>query len=58
MLTAGRGGFAGVDVADDDHVDVHLLFTIGIVSVMLSMVGEAGDDLPHFGGCVCVVLWK
>jgi hypothetical protein len=31
-LTAGGSGLAGVDVADNDHVDVHLLFTVAIVS--------------------------
>jgi hypothetical protein len=31
-LTAGGGGLSGVDVADNDHVDVHLLLTADIVS--------------------------
>ena len=30
----GGGGLAAVDVADDDHVDVHLLFTIAAMSAM------------------------
>jgi hypothetical protein len=53
-LTAGGGRLSGVNVADDDHVDVHLLFTAYIVSGLLMVVGQAGDDLPHVGGCVCV----
>jgi hypothetical protein len=57
MLTAGGGGFAGVDVADDDHVDVHLLFTVGIVSVMSSMVGEVlfcGSEISfEFSVAIC-----
>jgi hypothetical protein len=32
----------------------HLLFTAYIVSGLLMVVGQAGDDLPHVGGCVCV----
>jgi hypothetical protein len=31
-LTAGGGGLSGVDVADNDHVDVHLLLTADMVS--------------------------
>ena len=31
-LTAGGGGLSGIDVADNDHVDVHLLLTAAIVS--------------------------
>jgi hypothetical protein len=31
-LTAGGGGLSGVDVADNDHVNVHLLLTADIVS--------------------------
>lgn len=31
-LTTGGGGLSGVDVADNDHVDVHLLLTACIVS--------------------------
>ena len=34
-LTAGGRGLSGVDVADDDHVDVHLLFTCEAVSALL-----------------------
>jgi hypothetical protein len=32
MLTAGGGRLAGVDVADNDHVNVHLLLTAMHVS--------------------------
>ena len=32
MLTTGGGRLAGVDVADNDHVNVHLLLTAAIVS--------------------------
>ncbi len=35
MLTTGGGRLAGVDVADDDDVDVSLLLTVECVSVML-----------------------
>jgi hypothetical protein len=31
-LTASGGGLAGIDVADNDHVDVHLFFTAAAVS--------------------------
>jgi hypothetical protein len=30
----GGGRLSAVDVADDDHVDVHLLFTIAPLSAM------------------------
>ena len=30
----GGGGLSAVDVADDDHVDVHLLFTVTPLSAM------------------------
>ena len=32
MLTAGGGGLAGVDVADDHDVDVNLLLTERVIS--------------------------
>jgi hypothetical protein len=51
-LTAGGGRFAGVDVADNDHVNVHLLFTVAAVSIALSMLPGGGVDLPHVGGVV------
>lgn len=31
MLTASGGGLAGVDVADDDDVDVGLFLTVSVV---------------------------
>jgi hypothetical protein len=36
---------------------VHLLFTVGIVSELPMVDGEAGNDLPHIGGCV-LFCWK
>jgi len=60
-LTAGGRGLAGVDVADDDHVDVHLLFTAAAISMLCRCGGmrRALDaprlrvrvDSPHDGGC-------
>jgi hypothetical protein len=43
MLTAGGGRLAGVDVADNDHVNVHLLLTAMHVSkgVCDADVGQA-----------------
>ena len=35
MLTTGGGRLAGVDVADNDHVNVHLLLTAMHVSMRL-----------------------
>lgn len=58
-LTAGGGRFAGVDVADDDHVDVHLLFTVLVISAC-SFVGLEGSavDVPHVDGvCLCSAGW-
>ena len=37
MLTTGGGRLAGVDVADDHDVDVHLLLTMTFVSMLLSL---------------------
>lgn len=34
----GCGGLATVDVADDDHVDVHLLLTVASLSAMLVLL--------------------
>jgi hypothetical protein len=62
MLTAGGGRLAGVDVADDDDVDMNLLFTVGVISVMLLKLCtrerclEAGClDSPHVDG---FEVWK
>jgi hypothetical protein len=61
MLTTGGGRLAGVDVADNDHVNVHLLLTAMHVSNCMcdADVGQAvpasvgaGWCLPHDGGCV------
>lgn len=39
-VTCG-GGFAGVDVADDDDVDMSLLFTIKAIIVSLILYDHA-----------------
>lgn len=47
LLPTGGSRFAGVDVADNDHVDVHLLFT-----VLKSMVSSRPVYKSHGGwGC-------
>lgn len=64
MPTSG-GGFARVDMANDDHVDMHLLFTVirVIVSRVLMMMlmtprllmdvwclRKKSECVPHCGG--------
>jgi hypothetical protein len=44
-LTAGGGRLSGVNVADNDHVDVHLLFTAVIVSMLFIGVLWRGSRL-------------
>ena len=34
-LTSGGRGLAGIDVADNDHVDVHLFFTVDMSAMIL-----------------------
>jgi len=49
-LTAGGGRLSGVNVADNDHVDVHLLLTMDIVSDAVLGVGVATwswSDAPY-----------
>lgn len=53
----GGGGLSGIDVADDDHVDVHLLLTamrrevsrlsIKISAIARSMLLRASQKLTH-----------
>jgi hypothetical protein len=66
-LTAGGRGLAGVDVADDDHVDVHLFFTANAISRMhcvwwgtARLCEAAKVDSPHVCGIGGVVFegWK
>jgi hypothetical protein len=66
LLTTGGGRLAGVDVADNDDVDVSLLLTADVVSVMFVMIRASASArglprncpeagwwcLPHGGGCV------
>lgn len=35
MLTTSSGGLAGIDVADNDHVNVHLLLTAERILLVL-----------------------
>ena len=42
MLTTGGGRLAGVDVADNDDVDVRLLLTVSLSDCALSMPLWAG----------------
>jgi hypothetical protein len=60
-LTAGGGRLSGVDVADDDDVDVSLLLTAVVVSSCsggggggeaAQNVRAGGVNLPHDGGCM------
>lgn len=56
MLTGG-GRLAGVDVADDDDVDVSLLFLTAQEKSMLAMDSKGEGDgsngnSPHGDGCV------
>ena len=47
-LTTGGGRLAGVDVADDDDVDMNLLFTIGNCECALLYSDGTGDaQSPH-----------
>ena len=55
MPTYG-GGLAGIDVADNDDVDVSLLLlTVGLLvsSLMRTVVAGRGANIPHFGGVGC-----
>jgi hypothetical protein len=67
LLTTGGGRLAGVDVADDDDVDVSLLLTTSIVSMMCGDGGKCGQPVSCRAsawrlGCaypmVTVVCWK
>jgi len=59
VLTAGGSGLAGIDVADNDHVDVHLFFTVPIVSDVLVVAGEARLAMTYpMMAVVCVFFWK
>lgn len=44
-LTASGGGLAGIDVADDDHVDVHLFFTVPVSDITHEMTCARGKDV-------------
>lgn len=39
--STGGGGFAGVDVADDDDVDMNLFFTIAVNTVSITRYDHA-----------------
>jgi hypothetical protein len=45
LLTTGGGRLAGVDVADNDDVDVSLLLTASVVSMMLVMMQGSASSL-------------
>ena len=45
MLTTGGGRLAGVDVADNDHVNVHLLLTAMHVSNCMCDA-DVGQEVP------------
>ena len=68
-MSTGGSRFAGVDVADNDYINVQFLFTVlKIWSVTVLEINRAqyGDAtrcrgqgyLPHDGGVVSCLFWK
>lgn len=49
-LTAGGGRLSGVNVADNDHVDVHLLFTVDVVSKLRDVVAMTLPESSRLAG--------
>jgi hypothetical protein len=61
LLTTGGSRLAGVDVADDDNVDVSLLLTTDLVSMVMVMM-QASASSPWTasqvpGGWVVLTPW-